>query len=490
MKEKKYLYQSLEKLNNHLKTPTTPEEIYHYFYTYDYLWQFKSKFFILESGDFWKMMFYRTLFEEKDIELANKVLPFLPDEIKSNLIDLNSLYGLTESLKTQIYSLADEQNESMIRDIDSSLNQMILRINSDGVISFRILFRNDKVMEGKITNEYWNDLHIMEIYSDLFSGNQQKTYNFNLIEFGKLLFNFLPKMLRVIFKKFQSYNMDYVPQIYFILDNMTVPFDLIYYNNFFMLKYSSGYKIGEPPLGGNLFKEEISNEDYVQGMGKYNVLIIEAMNSKDPLQWNAELQKKMLIFPFVYGAEELNHITNFFNTHPKVNEMTILSEIESSRESILTQISQGAFHIIHFVGNIFYSKLSPKDSYILTNNRKLITFNEIKRAIAKNPHSTNFQPILFFNAQIFDINGKRLKNVLKIFGEIVSQFNYDSITGIISRIYPLFNEVSREIISNFYNNWFNNKCQGEALLNARKLCKSGLAISSFILFGDPSKILK
>ncbi|MFX1442976.1 MAG: hypothetical protein ACFFHV_06140 [Promethearchaeota archaeon] len=489
MKEKKYLYQSLEKLSNHLKIPKTPEEIYHYFYTYDYLWQFKSKFFVLETGDFWKMMFYRTLFEEKDFDLANKMIPFLPDEVKSNLMDLNSLYSLTESLKTQIYSITDDFQESLNLKSDFSLKQMILRINVDGAISFRILFENNKLMEGKITSEYWNDLHIMEIYSDLFSGNQEKLYNFNLIEFGKLLFNFLPKMIRIFFIKFQSKDIDYVPQIYFILDNMTVPFDLIYHNNFFMLQYSSGYKIGEPQLGGTQYEQEMSNEDPMKGLNNYNILIIEAINSKDPLQWNAELQKKMLIFPFVYGGEELNHITNFFNTQPKVNEMTILSDIESSREKILSHISQGAYHIIHFVGNIFYSKLSPKDSYILTNDKKLITFNEIKRAIDKNQHATNIQPILFFNAQIFDINGKRLKNILKIFGEIVSQFNYDRITGIASRIYPLFNEDSRGIISNFYNNLFNNKSQGEAFLNSRKQCKSGLAISSFILFGKPWKVL-
>lgn len=486
MKERRYLYQSLEKLSNHLKTPQSPEEIYHYFYTYDYLWQFKSRFFVLESGDFWKMMFYRTLFEEKDFDLANKMIPFLPDEIKSNLMDLNSLYSLTESLKTQIYSLADDHKESMISDVDFILKQMIFRINSEGAISFRLLFKDNKLMEGKITNEYWNDLHIMEIYSDLFSGNQEKLYNFNLIEFGKLLFNFLPKMIREFFKKFQPKDIDYVPQIYFILDDMTVPFDLIYDNNFFMLKYSSGYKIGEPPLGGTHLEQEMSNEHPVQGESSYNLLIIEAINSKDPLQWNAELQKKMLIFPFVYGAEELNHITNFFNTQSKVNEMTILSEFESSREKILTHISQGEYHIIHFVGNIFYSKLSPKDSYFLTNDKKLITFNEIKRAIDKNQHN-NIQPILFFNAQIFDVNGKRLKNVLKTFGEMVSQFNYDRITGIASRIYPLFNEDSREIISNFYIHLFNNKSQGEAILKARRQSKSGLAISSFILFGKPWK---
>ncbi len=489
MKEKKYLYQSLEKLSNHLKIPQSPEEIFHYFYTYNYLWQFKSKFFVLDSGDFWKMIFFRTLFEEKEFDLAQKIILFLPDEIRTSLNDLNSLFNLAESIKPQIYSLEDYDDESMIFNADFLLNQMILRINSEGAISFRISFKNDKNIEGRITNEYWNDLQIMEIYNDLFSGSQEKTYPFNLIEFGKLLFNFLPKTIRSFFKVFNSKQLDYIPQIYIILDNMTIPFDLFYDNNFFMLKYSCGYKIGEPPLAGIIDEQTMSEDPTSMQQNNYNILLVELINSNGPLQWNEELKKKILIFPFVYGAEELDYITNFFNNQPQVNEITILSSYESSREKILTHISQGAYHIIHFVGNIFYSNLSPKDSYFLTNDNNLITFNEIKRALNSNQHNINIQPILFFNAQIFDINGMRLRNVLRTFGEIVRQFNFDRITGIISRIYPLFNEVTREIISNFYINMFKNKSQAEALLNARKQSKSGLAISSFILFGKPWKRL-
>ena len=487
MKEKKYLYQSLEKLSNHLKIPQSPEEIFHYFHTFNYLWQFKSKFFVLDSSDFWKMIFFRTLFEEKEYDLAHKIISFLPEEIRTSLSDLKSLFNIAESIKPQIYTLEDYYDESMILNADFLLDQMILRINSEGAISFRISFKNDKIMEGRITNEYWNDLQIMEIYNDLFSGSQEKTYPFNLIEFGKLLFNFLPKIIRSFFKVFNSKQLDYIPQIYIILDNMTIPFDLIYDNNFFMLKYSCGYKIGEPNLGGIIVKQTISEDPTSVQQNNYNILLVELINSNGPLQWNEELKKKILIFPFVYGAEELDYITNFFNNQPQVNEITILSGLESSREKILTHISQGAYHIIHFVGNIFYSNLSPKDSYFLTNDNNLITFNEIKKALNNNQH--NIQPLLFFNAQIFDINGMRLRNVLRIFGEIVRQFNFDRITGIISRIYPLFNEVTREIISNFYINMFKNKSQAEALLIARNQSKSGLAISSFILFGKPWKRL-
>ena len=123
---------------------------------------------------------------------------------------------------------------------------------------------------------------------------------------------------------------------------------------------------------------------------------------------------------------------------------------------------------------------------------------------------------LFFNAQIFDIEGQKLRNVLKTFGEIVGQFDQTKFTGIVSRTYPLFNEETKEIISIFFLNLFSNHSQGVSLLKARQHCiakkmeeiveqhykdsideegstridlRSSLTVSSFLLFGQPWKRL-
>ncbi len=485
MKDSKYLLQSMEKLNNHLKNPQTPAQIYHYFYTYNYLWKFKSKFFSLESEDFWKMMFYRALYEENDFNLAKKIIQFLNEKLRSTLTDLNSLYNIAESLKSEIYSLKDKSNIDQPINPDFVLNQMIIRINSKGLISFHMISSNKNIIEGKIINEYWNDLQIMEIYNDIFSGIKEKKYKFDLPEFGRLLYIFLPKLIRDFFKQIRNQNS--IPQIYLILENMTIPFGLIYEDNFFMLKYSCGYKIGEPPLIGMAFEQNSLNTQTLQNQKSYDVLLIEAINASGPLKWNEITKKKELIFPFPLGSDEFNHITNFFNDKPEIKQIKILNGFNSTRQNILSSLSQDPLNIIHFVGNIFYSKWSPKDSYFLTNDNDLITFNEIKKALDKNRF--NLHPILFFNTQIFNINGERLKNVLRTFGEIISQFNYETITGIISRNYPLFNHETKEIITNFYNNLFKSNSQGVALLKARQQCKSGLAISSFLLFGKPWKKL-
>lgn len=123
-----------------------------------------------------------------------------------------------------------------------------------------------------------------------------------------------------------------------------------------------------------------------------------------------------------------------------------------------------------------------------------------------------FSHFLFFDTQIFDIEGIKLKNVIKTFGRIVHQFDDNNITGILSRNFPLFNTMTKEIFANFFNNLLNKNSQGDSLLKARLQSianitengveqqtlesisgngtkqidlRSSLALSSYLLFGRP-----
>jgi len=508
MKNKKYLLQSLEKLSNHLKLPSKTAQVYHFFYTFNYLWKYKGSLFSLEKKDFWRMMFYRALFEEKDLNLAQKIMTQLDKNLAACITDLDSLYSLGDSLKHEIYSFEEEEADWVLEDKDFNIIQMILRINSEGKISYRLISADYRLAEGIVQNDHWNDTHIMELYNDLFSEQQEKIYNFNLNEFGRLLYIFLPKKIRQLFNKFKIVSLNIVPQIYFILDRMTIPFELIFdSNNFFLLKYSSSYKIGEAPLVGIGF-EQIGQDELLTAPSEelYNILIIDAINSTGPLKWNEDLKKKELIFPFPDGANELDFITNFFNSRNEVNQINLLSGMNSTRENILLNLSQGAYHIIHFVGNIFYSEGSPPDSFFLTNDNNIVTFREIYLSLIQN--QARLKPFLFFNTQIYDVDGNKLKNTLQTFGEIVSNFNYEEITGIVSQNYPIFNNETKDIIANFYINLFKKHGQGVALLKARQQriakitmvmaeqqesqnlgLESSLAISSYVLFGRPWKKL-
>ena len=515
MKEKKYLLQSLEKLNNHLKSPQKNEQIFHYFYTCNILWQFKSMFFSLEQRDFWRMMFYRALFEEQNYNIAQKILLYLDKDFSKKISDLTVLYNETEYLQKEIYAFDDQNDTPDLFHKDFAIKQLILRINSNGMISYRMNSVEDEIIEGSISNESWNDSQIIEIYNELFYDSKDRKYTFNLNEFGELLYIFLPKLIRNFFKSFKIESLNLISQIYFILDNITIPFDLIYDNNFFLLKYSSGYKIGDVPLGGVVFGENNNKGASLESSKTgYEVLVIDLINSKSPLKWNEEERQKELLFPFQAGADELNYIINFFNERTEIDQLATLIGANSTREKIISNLSAGTSHIIVFVGNIFYSKWSPKNSFFLTNDNHIITFNEINKIVSKK--FSKIQPFIFFNSQIYDINGRKLRNTLTNFGEIVAQFDYDKITGIVSKNYPIFNDETKQIISSFFINLFNENSQGVSLLKARQQCiaskmekvleqqvkdsssdrgttridlRSSLAISSYLLFGKPWKRL-
>ncbi|MFX0137063.1 MAG: hypothetical protein ACFFDN_25720, partial [Candidatus Hodarchaeota archaeon] len=457
MKEKKYLLQSLEKLNNHLKLPQKNAQIFHYFYTCNILWQFKSMFFSLEQRDFWRMMFYRALFEEQNYNIAEKIIPYLDKDFNRILTDLVALNSEVETLKKEIYVFDDYDDTPQAFHEDFAIKQLILRINSKGRISYRMISINDELIEGTIFNEFWNDAQIIEIYNELFYESEDRKFNFNLREFGELLYIFLPKLIRNFFKAFKIESLDLVPQIYFVLDNMTIPFDLIYDNNYFLLKYSSGYHVivDDVPLRGVTFEEQgLYGPPGESAKKGYNILIIDSINSKNPLKWNEKTRQKELIFPFQAGADELNYLINFFNERGEIDQIATLIGANSTRENILSNLSIGMYQIIVFVGNIFYSKWSPKNSFFLTNDNHVLTFNEINKTLSQN--TTKNKPLIFFNSQVFDTDGKKIRNTLKTFGDIVSHFDYNKITGIISKNYPIFNNETKEIISNFFINLLNN----------------------------------
>ncbi|MFW9987634.1 MAG: hypothetical protein ACFFC3_03180, partial [Candidatus Odinarchaeota archaeon] len=511
MREKRYLLQSLEKLNNHLKLPQKYDEIFHYFYTCNILWQFKSMFFALEQRDFWRMMFYRAIFEEQNYHIAQKVLTYLDEDFSKIITDLSILYKETEHLHKEIYTIDDKNDISDLFRKDFAIKQLVLRINSKGMISYRMNSINGELIDGKIFDEYWNDSQIFEIYEELFSESEDRKYTFDLNEYGQILYIFLPKLMRNMFKSFKIESLNITPHVYFILENMTIPLDLIYDKNFFCLKYSIGYKISEIPLRGigfDYMKSEDSSLDSSK-MG-YNVLVIDSINSKSPLKWNEDKRRKELIFPFQAGIDELNYLINFFNQRSEINQLATLIGHNSTRENIVSNLNSGIYQIIVFVGNIFYSNLSPKNSYFLTNDNQILTFNEINNILSKN--SSEIQPFIFFNSQMYDTEGNKIRNALIHFGEIFTQFDYEKIIGIITKNYPIFNEETKKIISIFFFNLFNKNSQGEALLKARQQCiankmekvlqekikdsnsgidttnidlRSSLAISSYLLFGKP-----
>ncbi|MEJ2277035.1 MAG: hypothetical protein P8Y70_04695 [Candidatus Lokiarchaeota archaeon] len=460
------------------------------------------------------MMFYRALFEEKNITLAQKIIPFLGKNIRPLLSNLDQLIEQSEPLKNEIYSFEDK--ETILIDPEFDIEHISLKINQVGKIFYQINSTKDSFIENSIKDEYWNDSQILEIYNELFSLTEKTgKYNFNLIDFGKLLYLFLPKQIRNFIKNIKINRLDYIPYIYFILEDMIIPFEMIYENNLFLLKYACGYKIGDISIPSLDFGEKISSNtrEMPPSLKKPNVLIIDSINALNPKKWDENQKRKELIYPFKAGANELEYIIEYFSNSQKIDKITILSGIKSTRENILEYIKNSDIKLIHIVGNIFYSKWSPKDSYFLTNDNEIVKFKEIFDAIKENQKIS--KPFLFLNTQIYDMEGNKLKDTLKSFGEIISYFEFDSIMGIICRSYPIFNDETKKLIAYFYDNLLDGTSQGVALLKARQNIiaeetakniekrietmpenkvqhinlKTSLVLSSYILFGKPWKTL-
>lgn len=509
MKEKKFLLQSIEKLTDNLKIPEKPPQIYHYFYTCNYLWKFKSMFFYTEKQDFWRMLFYRALYEENNMFLAKRIVPFLNKRLHPLLSNIEKLHNETKELQKLIYTLDDKNNELLYNN-DFEIKNIIIRINSRGEISYRILSIDNNTLEGVIYDEYWNDTHIIDIYNEIFSDIQNKEYDLDLKEFGTVLYLLLPKLIRKFLSQFKIRSIEYTPQIYFIIDYMTIPFELIYDGNFFFLKYSCGYNIGEPPIHGVNFLEEKSEVIQPQEELKYDVLVIDSINALGPTRWNDDIKNKELLFPFPAGANELNFISEFFNQCKEINSIDILTGRESIKRNILETISKRPHKIIYIVGNIFYSHLNPRNSYFITNDNNIIKFTELFNAISE--EKNYIKPILFFNTQIYDSIGNQIQDDIRCFGEIISQFEFTHITGVISRVFPIFNDETKNIIANIFINLFNHNSLGISLLKARQEyiankttqliekqmtqindqkenahinIENSQAISSFILYGEP-----
>ncbi|MFO8019790.1 MAG: CHAT domain-containing protein [Promethearchaeia archaeon] len=495
MYEKGYLLKSLEKLRHHLSLPQSKSEIFHYFYTWNYIWELKTKFFSLETQHFWKMSFYRILFEMGEIGLALKISTYFEEDLRANLDDLGSLYKIGQSLKEDIYQYPrDDELFNTLNQYNSNIQKVILYVDDKAKISYHIVLDNLQTLDGQFNHEYWNDSQVVKIYQDIFLNNSE-TYGFNLREFGKLLYAFLPLGIRRLFKTVSNSETSQITHIYFVYKDLIIPLELIYQTNFLGHQFSLSYDSSLTLLTGVSSKTTSHNPS----VGDKKTLIIESINSQKPVKWNEQSKKKELLYPFIEGQEELDFLTDLHHNIPQVDKMTILKGLNSTRENILSNLSQHSFRIITFIGNFFFSEKAPQQSYILTNDDQLITIKEILASLKNNK---SIKPFLVFDIKMYDSEGEQIFDMLKPFSQIAQSFDTNPFSGVLVRNFPIFNNLTKNLLLNFYNLLIQENPQGIALLKARKALLSDsqkegteglnteqiLTICSFTLFGNPWKI--
>lgn len=517
LKEKKYLLRSLEELQQCISTPSNSKQIFHCFHISDFIWRLKTEFFTSEKFEFWNMMFYRAFFEEKDLNLCEKIIKFLPKKIQPLLTNLQELQDNLEQVQESVVFL-DQQNERLHSIFNEKQNALIknlsIRIKDNGEIGFYGKFDDSQEFQDVIKDEYWNDVYLLKIYNNLFWNREVET-DLSIIEFGRLLYLMLPRKLRQLFSKLNVEDLDYVPQIYLILDKMTIPFDLINDGDgIFSLKFSIGYSIGEPNLNKIISEAPILPLNQSK-QKKYNTLVIGCLNLMLPSKWDDAIQKNVLMYPFNEGVKELNHIIQYFNESSFIDQITYLVQENITRDKFLNNVSSGNYDIIHIIGNLFYSETNPKNSFFLTNDYQIVSISDIINVLKANlNHKKSF---ICFNVRFLNLLGNKLHSNLIDFSEIFRNFDQNEITGMIVRNNSIFNEDTRYLLSYIYNNLTGGFNQGVSLLKGRQIYllnkvipnneKAGkelkninmqkdvseeilIDLNSFLLFGEPWKMLE
>lgn len=509
LEDKKYFLKAIEKFQKSIINPATPKQIIHYFYAYNLIWKLKSSMFSLERFEFWNMLFYRALFEEGDLNLSLLIVNFLPKKIRPFLSNLPDLQAQCEVERGNIF-LFDQQEEalpSIFNEVPNlKIKELVIKIQKIGKISIYGRSEDNFEFHDSINDENWNDLHILKLYNDVM-WNPGDVENLGLMELGRLLFFFLPKKLRTILIKIRDDSVDYVPNIYLILDEMTAPFELIHDGlNLISFKYSIGYTIGETSLE-DITSQALQKDSTNLQARKYSALIIGALNLMLPSKWDEDAKRSILMYPFEEGLNELNYILNYFNESPNTDQLMYCIKEGLTRDMFLNHIVSGTYDIIHIVGNLFYSELNPKNSYFLTNDYQIVSISDINNALEMNvaPH----KPLLFLNVRCFNLSGNLIQSNLQVLPKIIKSIEKNSVAGIISRTYPIFTDESKEMIINFYNDLTSGLSLGHSFLLARQkslLSKNSsggvqssptnisleslFAVNSFILFGKPWRILE
>ncbi|TXT65696.1 MAG: hypothetical protein BAJALOKI1v1_390016 [Promethearchaeota archaeon] len=467
MKEKEYLLLSIERLNKHLRVPQDESKFVHYLHTCNYLWKYRSIFFSFREEDFWRMIYYRAIYQENDLALAQKIISYMDEKLHCFVEDCQNIQKIAIEQKNTLYTL-EEPEDYYFKQNKLHIVNMVIKIDNAGEFSYRIYYSDDNILEKTFKKEHWNDTYIIKIYNDLFSDISPKKYDFTLKEFGTILYLLLPKVIRDYFAQFRTQILR--PQIYFVFDKMTIPFEFIYKKGFFLFGYSIGYNIGTPPIMGAKFlleKEDARKSLPSSTTQGFEVLLIDSINALAPKKWVQEENRKVLLYEFSSGANELTYIKDLFENQSEIQNIQVLQGSESTTESILDNISQGKYHIIYFVGNIIFSESHPSYSYFITNNNSILKFVDLFDALEKQVQRV--KPILFFDTQMFDREGNKLKEGLAYISEIISELNYNNIKGVVCRHYPEFDTETKKMINKFFTNLFEKNSLGISLLKAREV---------------------
>ncbi len=420
------LNESIKKIDEYLDPPPTFANSVSYFSTYNEIWNLKSRLGQTTEADFWKMIFFRALFEERDLDIAKFAWKCLPDAFKSKCHPTGQIEEAVANVpKTPVGKITH--------------TRLVIRlVEQQEVDIYCTSPKSDEYLEIH-SPEPWNSMELEEIFSQIIAHQREM----ELLMFGRLIYLNLPAEVRRTIRSFKAESVQVQPHLLFIMDRFSLPVGLIHDGTSFLnLKFALSSMIGPTSLRG---MSEMTQDN--PAADKLRLLFIANLNALDPRIWDEKTQKEEPLYCLSETEGEVNDIIQFAQKYPNVESVSYLIGTQATKEKILATIRELQPHVLHYAGILFYVEENPGESYLLAPEGKIISLEEIFQVFEEFP----VRPLLVLNVKLVNKKGEFILNAGYEAGQLGSLQSKYFLTGVLTRFAPIFNADSLSLFKGFYD---------------------------------------
>ncbi len=481
LSNKRYFIMSVKKFKALLDIPVKKKYFIDFCYAKNEYYRIIRGYLNSSEQDFWYAALHRSIFEEG----FEKITEFCINKLQiSNEKEIISL--INEKVNYTITQKKEKKDSSKQVDIGGMIPKKI-------IIKMRIPYQSPLKIYSEIyytsgfskftnftTKESWDEPNLNHLYRQLpiigKGGNMlniidnSTSNNLNQQLFGKLAYLFLPKSIRDYFDGL-NLRSEHTPELLIIIDRPYFPFEMIHDDSSPLgAKFAIGYRFREPALSS--FKQNFSNE-LDHSILKFTLLSIGDLNQQTPEIWDENTKKYYPIHQFKEGSDQRLFMEQKMNNmNSLVDRFSSIKENYCTKEIIEKELSTGSYNIIHFSSNLFYLEENPKESFFLTSDNKIISFQDIVEMLsyAKQRNELQgipyFRPLIIFDGRIIGKNNIILSRFFEEIYNITKNISSKLILGILSRISNEFNDILKLFLGEFINLLLLNESIGASLLKA------------------------
>ncbi len=420
------LNESIKKIDEYLDPPQTFANSQPYFETYNEIWNLKSRLGQTNEVDFWKMIFFRALFEERDMNIAKLAWSSLPEAFRSKCHPTG-----------QIEDAIANQPRPLVGKITHA--RLVIRLVEQQEVDIYCTSPKSEEYLEIHSPEPWNSAELEEIFSQILTRQR----DLELMAFGRLIYLNLPGEVRRTIKSFKAESVQTPPHLLFIMDKFSLPVGLIHDGTSFLnLKFAVSSLIGPTSLRGT---SEMTQDNLAAE--KLRLLFIANINVKDPRIWDEKNQKEEPLYNLSETEEEVNQLIQFAQKYTNVESISYLIGTQATKDKILATIRELQPHILHYAGILFYVEENPGESYLLAPEGKTISLEEIFQVFEEVP----VRPLLVLNVKLVNKKGDFILNAGYEAGQLGSLQSKYFLTGVLTRFAPIFNADSLALFKGFYD---------------------------------------